>query len=319
MLRSTRGAMFSQGLGIVTALVNTACSCHSCNYHSWEGTCINHIILLNDRWVRQLVASEWCNISILGWWLINGALPWWNTTIMMCSKMGWIAKHVRSYCHRVKVVLLCVELLVYWKAIEGMAMLISRENPWILSVQSLEAHHCHSWGWCQQPFWGYLGSTYSTPDLFNPGNLWDNLLIPYSTYFPAGTGSPNHRTPPPDNNRYPSINYWDQPIWDQELPLEPISEIEEPITRPSTPCQSAWQHVNEQHLAPPSTRPNPLLNWFRKSVRFSRWPSETSDSDTATELLPEAEYVNGIHGESPKLSPVLLIHSLHATNPDDTI
>ncbi len=160
--------MFSRGLGIVTALVNTACSCHSCNYRSWEGNCINHIILLNDRWVRQLVASEWCDISVLGWWLINGALPWWNTTIMMRSKMGWIAKHIRSDCHRVKVVLLCVELLVYWKAIEGTAMLISRENPWILSVQSLEAHHCHSQGWCQQPFWGYLGSTYSTPDPVQP-------------------------------------------------------------------------------------------------------------------------------------------------------
>ncbi len=55
--------------------------------------------------------------------------------------MGWVAKRIRSDCHRVKVVLPCVELLVYWKAIEGTATLISRENPQILSVQSLEAHH----------------------------------------------------------------------------------------------------------------------------------------------------------------------------------
>ncbi len=74
------------------------------------------------------------------------------------------------------------------------------------------------------------------PTLFDPDNLWDNLLIPYTAYFPAGTGSPDHRTPPPDDNRYPSINYWDQPIQNQELPLEPISEIEEPIARPFIPC-----------------------------------------------------------------------------------
>ncbi len=61
---------------------------------------------------------------------------------MMRSEMGWITKRVRSDCHRVKVVLPCVELLVYGKAIEGMATLISRENPRILSVQSLEAQHC---------------------------------------------------------------------------------------------------------------------------------------------------------------------------------
>ncbi len=61
-------------------------------------------------------------------------------TIMMRNEMGWITKHVDSDCHRVKVVLPCVELLVYWKAIEGTTVLISRENLWILSIQSLEAH-----------------------------------------------------------------------------------------------------------------------------------------------------------------------------------
>ncbi len=33
--------------------------------------------------------------------------------IMMCNKMGWIVKHMRSDCHRVKVVLPCVQSLVY--------------------------------------------------------------------------------------------------------------------------------------------------------------------------------------------------------------
>ena len=140
VLRSMHGATFSWGLGEVTALVNMVCSCHSCNYRSWEGTRVNHVISLSDRWAHQLVASEWCDNSVFGWWSINGALPWWNMAIMMRSKMGWITKHIRSDCRRVKVVLPCVELLVYWKAVEGTATLISRENVWILSVQSLEAH-----------------------------------------------------------------------------------------------------------------------------------------------------------------------------------
>ncbi len=126
--------MFSRGLGIVTALVNTVCSCHGCNYRSWEGTHVNHIISLSDWWSCQLVASEWCDDSVLGWLSIKGTLPWWNTAIMMCNEMEWITKCMKSSCCRVKVVLPCVELLVYWEAIEGTAMLISRENLRILSV-----------------------------------------------------------------------------------------------------------------------------------------------------------------------------------------
>ncbi len=136
LLRSMHGATFSWGLGIVTALVNTVCRCHS-----WEGTRINHVISLSDQWECQLVASEWCYDSVLGWWSINGALLWWNMVIMMCNKMGWITKCMKSGCCRMKVVLLCVQSLVYWKSVEGMVALNSRINPWILSVQSLEAHH----------------------------------------------------------------------------------------------------------------------------------------------------------------------------------
>ncbi len=141
VLKSAYGSTFSWGLGSVTALVNTVCSCRSCNYRSWEGTRVNHVISLSDQWARQLVASEWCDDPVLGWWLINGALPWWNTAIMMRSEMGWVTTRARSDCRRVKVVLPGVELLVYWKAVEGMATLISSENPRILSIQSLEAHH----------------------------------------------------------------------------------------------------------------------------------------------------------------------------------
>ncbi len=58
MLKSTHGSTFSRELGTVTALVNMVCSCHSCNYHSWEGTHVNHVISLSDQWACQLVASE---------------------------------------------------------------------------------------------------------------------------------------------------------------------------------------------------------------------------------------------------------------------
>ncbi len=58
VLRSMHRAMFSRGLGIVTALVNTVCSCCSCNCHSWKGTHVNHIISLSDQWACQLGASE---------------------------------------------------------------------------------------------------------------------------------------------------------------------------------------------------------------------------------------------------------------------
>ncbi len=126
VLRSTHGATFSWGLGIVTALVNTACSCRSCNYRSWEGTRVNHVISLSDQWARQLGASEWCVNSVLGWLSIEGALPWWSMAIMMHGKMGWITKCVRSGCRRMKVVSVGVQSLVCWKAIEGMATLISR-------------------------------------------------------------------------------------------------------------------------------------------------------------------------------------------------
>ncbi len=42
--------------------------------------------------------------------------------------------------------MLCVQLLVYWKTVEETVMLISKEIPWILSIQSLDTHqqgaHC---------------------------------------------------------------------------------------------------------------------------------------------------------------------------------
>ncbi len=96
---------------------------------------------LSDQWARQLGASEWCVNSVLGWLLIEGALPWGSMAIRMRGKMGWITKHVRSGCRRIKVVSVRVQSLVCWKAVEGTVALISRGNPRVLSVQSLEAHH----------------------------------------------------------------------------------------------------------------------------------------------------------------------------------
>ncbi len=48
VLRCMRGATIIRSLGTVTALVNMVYSCRSCNYRSWEGTRVNHIISLND-------------------------------------------------------------------------------------------------------------------------------------------------------------------------------------------------------------------------------------------------------------------------------
>ncbi len=126
MLRSMHGVMFSWGLGEVTALVNTVCSCRGCNCHSWEGTRFNHIISLSDWWARQPVAFEWCDDSILGWWSIKGTLLWWSMAIMMRGKMEWITKRIRSGCCRMKVLSVGVQSLVCWKAVEGTATLLSR-------------------------------------------------------------------------------------------------------------------------------------------------------------------------------------------------
>ncbi len=46
ILRSMCETTLSGGLGIVIALVNTVCSCHSYNYHNWKGTCVNHVIFI---------------------------------------------------------------------------------------------------------------------------------------------------------------------------------------------------------------------------------------------------------------------------------
>ncbi len=46
VLKSTHGSTFSRGLGVVTALVNTVCSCRSCNYRGSKGTRVNHVIFI---------------------------------------------------------------------------------------------------------------------------------------------------------------------------------------------------------------------------------------------------------------------------------
>ncbi len=99
MLRCMPGAMIIRSLGTVTALVNAVYSCRGCNYRSWKGTCINHIISLNDWWVHQLGASEWCSNPVLGWLSIKGALPWWDMVIVMWGELGRITECVKSECH----------------------------------------------------------------------------------------------------------------------------------------------------------------------------------------------------------------------------
>ncbi len=96
VLRCMHGAMIIWSLGTVTALVNVVYSCCSCNYCSWEGNCVSHVISLNDWWAHQPDASEWCSNPILGWLSIKGALPWWDTVIEMQGELGRITECVRS-------------------------------------------------------------------------------------------------------------------------------------------------------------------------------------------------------------------------------
>ena len=110
-------------------------------YHGWMSGRGNHVISLSDWLARHCADGKRCSNAVLRWFTIEGALPWWSTAIRMRGKMGWITKCIRSGCHRMKVVSMCVQSLVCWKAVEGTVALISRENPRILSVQSLEAHH----------------------------------------------------------------------------------------------------------------------------------------------------------------------------------
>ena len=95
-------------------------------YRGWMSGRGNHVISLSDWLARYCADGKWCGNSVLGWFAIEGALPWWSTAIMMHSQIGWITKHVRSGCHRMKVVSVGVQSWVCWKAVEGMATLISR-------------------------------------------------------------------------------------------------------------------------------------------------------------------------------------------------
>ncbi len=143
----------------------------------------------------------------------------------------------------------------------------------------------------------------SPPTPIDPGDLWDNLTIPYSAYFS------HHETPPHISNDYANTYYWDQPVQNPELTPEPVPVVTiKPIAESSWNIPSTWREIDEWHLSAG-------LNWFSET-QGRGWASETTGSDTATELLPKAEYVNGIHGESPEPSPILSIHSLHPTNPD---
>ena len=94
-------------------------------YHGWMSGRSNHVISLSDWLARYCADGKWYGNSVLGWFAIEGALPWWNTAIMMHNEMGWITKHVRSSCHSMKVVSTCVQSLVYWKSIGWIGAAIS--------------------------------------------------------------------------------------------------------------------------------------------------------------------------------------------------
>ncbi len=91
MLRCTLGSMIIRGLGTVTALVNTVCSCCGCDYRSWKSIHVNHIISLNDWWAHQLGASEYSSNFVVAWLSIR-----WGTVIVMHGELGRITEHWRS-------------------------------------------------------------------------------------------------------------------------------------------------------------------------------------------------------------------------------
>ncbi len=157
MLRCMRGATIIRSLGTVTALVNTVYSCHSCNYRSWEGTRVNHVISLNNWWAHQPDASEWCSNPVLGWLLIKGALPWWDTVIEMRGRAGkdngvcegWDVMVLGLYLNVCG--LYCENPWYYWvcEDYNGAVSKVLGDkwiNLQILNIQSLEAYQrTHAW------------------------------------------------------------------------------------------------------------------------------------------------------------------------------
>ncbi len=92
--------------------------------------------------------------------------------------------------------------------------------------------------------------------LVSPSEFWDNITIPYSTYFPAPhDGLPDHQTPPPaayaPERGAPPV--WDQPVQNQEYSLEPVRTVEEPIAGPSTAPQCPPRSRNKQSVGQQSS------------------------------------------------------------------
>ncbi|KAK0236852.1 hypothetical protein EDD85DRAFT_1007066 [Armillaria nabsnona] len=134
-------------------------------------------------------------------------------------------------------------------------------------------------------------STATPPTLFDPGDLWDSLNIPYNAYRPAGTFSPAHRTTSPITANYPSVHYWDQPVQNQEYALEPEAKR----TTPTLP----------QNNSPPWSREVP-----------SRPQSHRSTQQTPT--LPAMTLFNAIQIYAQSDSNELIIPEiLHHANYDD--
>ncbi|KAK0242412.1 hypothetical protein EDD85DRAFT_946580 [Armillaria nabsnona] len=129
----------------------------------------------------------------------------------------------------------------------------------------------------------------ATPAAFDPDTLWD--AITPSAFIP-----PRERTPEihVEDLEYPSVLDWDQPIpgsqyeripFDESGAPQPYSQepTPEPVARPFQPPRQQIIVVEGSKLG---QRPR---DW---------WPSETSTTTIATELLPTAEYLNG---DEPRL------------------
>ncbi len=169
--------------------------------------------------------------------------------------------------------------------------------------------------------WGDRNTAPPPPAYIAPNEFWDNIDIPYSTYFPSDCRSPDHQTLPLSG--YIHAASWDRPIQNQELTPEPVSTVEEPVTSSSTahlhPSRNSyWQNVEEQHSWS-QCRPPWATTWERLSRRLREqpqpppellappqpqhgcFPSESDSSDTAWEPRPRHPSQPLPSTESPNL------------------
>ncbi len=115
----------------------------------------------------------------------------------------------------------------------------------------------------------------------SPSEFWDNITIPYSTYFPAPRdGSPEHRTPPPasaytQHRGVPHV--WDQPV------------------RPPSRHSSLYRSRNPSPVAQPSQFQTTAATGRMSSSSVSRHVNPDYTKDVGGESTSSSEQSHGLH------------------------